>query len=194
MGAAVVAAVGILIASGTLTGTHGTGGTVRLRPMQSMGRKLIADGMEQSGTFRRLVQDLDRSDVIVYVELRSDMPSHIVGSLRFITPSATDRFLKIALNRNYDWSTLIALLGHELQHVHEVASAREVRSPGDLRAFYHRVGIRVGPNAYDSREAQRTGQIVRAELRGGSRPVLAGRHASLDRILLGSGSIEAGAQ
>jgi hypothetical protein len=192
MSAVPLALVCILIASHAIVEQGGSGaGTVRLRPMQPMGRTLVAEGLKRSGTFRRLVRDLDRSDVIVYVDLRADMASHVVGSLRFVAPSATDRFLRISLNRHYDRSTLIAFLGHELQHANEVANAHDVRSADGLRAFYQRIGIRVGRNAYDSREAQAAGQIVRAELRGGPVPMLAERHVSLDRILLGSGSIEA---
>jgi hypothetical protein len=195
MGAVTLAVIGLVIVSGSIgeEDHRRTAGTVRLRPLQSMGHRLVSDGLKQSGTLRRLVEELDRSDVIVYLELRGDMPSKIAGSLRFVAPSASDRFLRISLNRRHEWSTLIAMLGHELQHATEVAAAREVRSADGLRAFYQRVGIRVGENAYDSSAAQEMGRIVRAELRGAPR-LLPGRRASLDEILLGSGSIEAAAQ
>ena len=192
MSAVSVAVICILIASSTVVENGGDGeGTVRLRPMQPIGRKLVADGLKRSGTFRRLVRELDRSDLIVYVDVRGDMASHLVGSLRFAARSTTHRFLTISLNRHYDQPTLIAFLGHELQHANEVAGARDVNSAEDLRAFYQRIGFRVGRNAYDSREAQVAGQVVRKELRLGSPALLAERHVSLDRILLGSGSIEA---
>lgn len=163
-------------------------GTVRLRPTQAMGRRLVSEGIERSPTIRRLVSELERSDVIVYIELRPDMAGGVVGSLRFVAPSATDRFLHISLNRRHAWSTLLAFLGHELQHAAEVAAAPDVRSADDLRTFYRRTGIRVGRDAYDSTAAQETGRLVHAELRGGS-PVLKGRFVSLEKLLLGSGSI-----
>jgi hypothetical protein len=166
--------------------------SVRLRPIQPIARKLVADGLKRSTTIRQLAERLRASDLIVYVEVRSDMPSGTVGSLRFVAPSASDRFLRISLNQRYDWTTLIALLGHELQHVREVADAPGVRSAEDLRRLYESMGMRVGRDAYDSLEAQMTGQLVRAELRGGA-TTLAGRRVSLDAILRGSGSIAAAA-
>ena len=53
-----------------------------LRPMQKDAEDLIAQGMAQSPTFRRLVNQIERSDVIVYVDLRPDMRDSIGGSLR----------------------------------------------------------------------------------------------------------------
>ena len=44
-----------------------------VRPMQKDAEDLIAQGMAQSPTFRRLVNQIERSDVIVYVDLRPDM-------------------------------------------------------------------------------------------------------------------------
>jgi hypothetical protein len=194
MRGAAMAALGIMLASATLTGDeHAPIEAVRLRPMQPIARKLVEDGLKRSATIRQLAERLRASDLIVYVEVRSDMPSQTVGSLRFIAPSASDRFLRIALNRQYDWTTLIALLGHELQHVSEVADAPDVRSGEDLRRLYQRVGIRVGRDAYDSLEAQMTGRLVRAELRGNTSTLVGGRRVSLDSLLLGSGSIAAAA-
>jgi hypothetical protein len=188
MRAVAIAALGILVGTTTLSGDEGRRSeTVSLRPTEPIARKLVSEGLRRSPTIRRLADRLQRSDVIVYVDVRSDMPSHTVGSLRFVTPSASHRFLRISFNRQYDRTTLIALLGHELQHANEVADAKEVRSAEELRRFYQRVGIRVGRDAYDSVEAQMTGRLVRTELRGGTTAVADGRRVSLDGILLGSG-------
>ena len=106
---------------------------------------LIATGMDRSATFRQLVRRIERSDVIVYVEARHDMRDGVGGSMRFIARSATDRFVRIQLNADCSNHTLVALLGHELQHVVEVADHAEVQSPDDLRDFYRRTGVRTGP-------------------------------------------------
>jgi hypothetical protein len=188
MRALVIAALGIVVGTTTLTGDEvRPSESVRLRPVEPIARKLVSEGLKRSATIRHLADRLRESDVIVYVDVRSDMPSQTVGSLRFVSPSASHRFLRISFNRQYDRTTLIALLGHELQHANEVADAKEVRSAEDLRRLYQRVGIRVGRDAYDSVEAQMTGRLVRAELRGGATAVAEGRRVSLDRILLGAG-------
>src|SRR5262249_49621780 len=94
-----------------------------VRPIQKDAEALIAEGMAQSPTFRRLVNELEQSDVIVYVDLRPDMRDSIGGSLRFLGKSATHRFLRIQVNRADAPIWRVALLGHELQHAVEVARA-----------------------------------------------------------------------
>jgi hypothetical protein len=136
----------------------------RIRPMQDVGARLLADGMAHSPTFRWLVDRLDRSNVIVYIDVRPDMPAHLGGSLRFLARSATDHFVKIQLNRVFHRKTLVALLAHELQHAVEVAESGQVNSADDLRQLYRRVGVLTGTDQYDTVAAQRAGYVVRDEL------------------------------
>jgi hypothetical protein len=133
--------------------------------MQSDGDRLLALGLKKSPTFRQLVNRLEQSDVIVYIDVRPDMPGHLGGALRFLAKSARARFLRVNLNRVYPVTTLVALLGHELQHAVEVADAPDVMSAEDLRVLYRRVGVCTGPDSYDSLAARRTGIRVLEELR-----------------------------
>ena len=137
-----------------------------VRAMQPDGEKLLALGLATSTTFRGLIDRLEHSDVIVYVDVRSDMPQSLGGSLQFLARSVTDRFVRIRINRNSSrlWQT--ALLGHELQHAVEVANAPDVESTSGLRALYRRIGVRTGVDAFDSMAAQQAGYAVRAELAG----------------------------
>jgi hypothetical protein len=142
-----------------------------VRAMQKDAEKLIAQGMAQSPTFRRLVNRIERSDVIVYVDLRPDMRDSIGGSLRFLAKSATHRFLRVQVNRADAPVWQVALLGHELQHAVEVVEAEEVASGDDLRSLYRRIGVRTGIDAYDSMAAREAGYTVRDEIvasRGGN--------------------------
>jgi hypothetical protein len=136
----------------------------RIRPMQDVGARLMADGMAHSPTFRWLVDRLERSNVIVYIDVRPDMPAHLGGSLRFLARSASDHFVKIQLNRVFQGRTLVALLAHELQHAVEVAESGQVDSADDLRRLYRRVGVLTGVDRYDTVAAQRAGYVVRDEL------------------------------
>lgn len=135
-----------------------------VRALQKDAETLIAEGMAQSPTFRRLVNRLERSDVIVYVDLRPDMRESIGGSLRFLAKSATHRFLRVQVSRADAPLWRVALLGHELQHAVEVAEAEDVASSEDLRALYHRIGVRTGLDAYDSMAAREAGYTVRDEI------------------------------
>ena len=151
----------------------------RVRPMQPQVEKLIATGMSRSAAFRRLVREIEASDVIVYVEARRDLRAGLGASMRFVTTSASDRFVRIQLDARHNPLVLVALLGHELQHVVEVAQNRSIRSADDLRAFYRKTGLRTGPDAFDSEAARRIGYLVREELLG--RPASDVRMASAGR-------------
>lgn len=143
----------------------------RLRPMQHDGARALAEGIAHSPTFRQLVERIEGSHVIVYIDLRPDMPSQRGGALRFLARSATDCFVKVQLNRAFTGRTLVALLGHELQHAVEVAEAGDIASAGDLRTLYRRVGERTGIDQFDTLAARRVGYTVRQELKS---------HASTD--------------
>lgn len=164
--------------------------STRLRPTQAIGRRLLAEGFAKSPTFRRLVTRLQRSDVIVYIRVRTDMPSAIGGSLRFVASSATDRFLMVSLNAENSGGMLIALLGHELQHAVEVADAPDVRSTVGLAALYRSTGVRMAVDAWDSKAAQQAGHVVRAEVLAAPGDTRLARHASAhDDEVLAGGSI-----
>jgi hypothetical protein len=137
----------------------------RVRPMQQRVEALLATGMARSETFRHLVRRIEASDVIVYIEARRDLRAGIGASMTFVATSATDRFLRIQLDARHTPNMLVALLGHELQHVVEVVDEATVRSADDLRAFYRTSGVRTGPDSYDSVAARDAGYRVRAEIR-----------------------------
>lgn len=160
----------------------------RVRPMQRRVEALLATGMDKSATFRQLIRRIEGSDVIVYVEARHDLRSGVGASMRFVTRSATDRFVRIQLNADYSNHTLVALLGHELQHVVEVAEHPEVQSPDDLRAFYRRTGVRTGPDSFDSEQARQAGYLVRDEIIKRPGDLRMARAASSDEQRLLDGS------
>jgi hypothetical protein len=140
--------------------------TARVRPMQPKVEKLLATGMDRSAAFRRLVREIEASDVIVYIEARRDLRAGLGASMRYVATSASDRFVRIQLDARHNPLVLVALLGHELQHVVEVAQNRSIRSADDLRAFYRKTGLRTGPDAFDSEAARQIGYLVREELLG----------------------------
>lgn len=140
----------------------------RVRPLDSLGRTLLADGIARSSTFRRLVDRIESSDVIVYVRLKRKLLPNVAGALSFVGKGATDRFLLVQVDRRYPWATLIALLGHELQHAVEVAEAPAVESAEELGRHYRHTGLTTGDDTFDSVAAREAGASVLAELYGGN--------------------------
>jgi hypothetical protein len=136
-----------------------------LRPQGSNLEQLLREGSERSATFRRLVEALERSSVIVYIELGTGLPSTVGGKLRIFGNSPSHRFLRITLNPQSARPVLVTLLGHELQHALEIARSSEIQDESSFRAFYARFGLSTrSPDSFDSLEAREVEQRVRAEL------------------------------
>ena len=136
----------------------------RVRGVTPKMKELIETGIKRSVTFRLLVDRLNKSDVVVFLETK-DLPSSLDGRLVFLTTAAGTRYLHAQLTPGLNMEELIAVAAHELQHAVEVATHPEVRCSDTLRGLYQRIGI---PSAvkdrYDTAEAQSTGRRVRAEL------------------------------
>ncbi len=166
MRAAIAAIIGAFLAGGIqpVSGESIANPYAHVRAMQKEGAALLADGIAHSPSFRRLVNRIEQSDVIVYIDLRPDMRPGVGGSLRFLAESATDRFLRIQVNRTVARLWQVALLGHELQHAVEVADAPGIHSAEDLRMLYRQIGVRTGADTYDSIAARQAGFTIREEI------------------------------
>ena len=140
-----------------------------IRTLQARVTAVLEDGVRGSATFRNLVGAIESSDIIVYIELAPYQSTQAKGGLRFISATAKHRFLLISLSfgPNYVPSQymLIGLLGHELQHVLEVAQSPEVRTEDAFHELYERIGFFSRQNAYDTDAALEVGARIWAELR-----------------------------
>lgn len=129
-------------------------------------RRLLKRGYRNSPTFAGLIARLQRSDVIVYVEDVPRLPGALDGRMMMLPRVNSYRYVRIQLALRGTPEDSIALLGHELQHAVEVADAIEVHDTDGLQRLYQRIGLRAGPQVYDTIAAQDTGKIVRRELAG----------------------------
>jgi hypothetical protein len=138
--------------------------TRHIRTSATSVRKLMRHGFRHSSTFAALVSRLQRSDVIVYVEDVARLPGSLEGRMMMLPRVNGFRYIRIQLSLRGAPEDSIALLGHELQHAVEVAQAAEVVDAKGLERLYQRIGVRSGPQVYDTTAAQDTGRIVRREL------------------------------
>jgi len=126
---------------------------------------LIARGAARSATFKRLLDELNKTDVVVYLETNVALPVGLEGRLTFLTAAGGVRYLHAQVTTGLRFEELIAVAGHELQHALEVAQHPRVRDGRSMRALYERIGVKTGvPHRYDTAEAQSTGRRVRAEM------------------------------
>src|SRR5262245_54516975 len=82
---------------------------------------LMDAGLARSETFRRLVAQVDASDVIVYVEAKRYAHPTLGGYMvHDIISRGGYRYIRVAVDVVGSVDRLVAVLGHELQHVIEI--------------------------------------------------------------------------
>lgn len=124
----------------------------------------IRAGAEGSATFRELLNRLSDSDLIVYVQV-VDRITNAWGHTYFVTSTATVRYVRIEVVVAGNFSEMVALVAHELQHAVEIARAPSVRDRQSLAQFYLGMGENsLASGQYDSAEARLTEGRVKREL------------------------------
>ncbi len=112
----------------------------RVRPVDRKARLLLEDGAAGSATFRAMIETLEQSDLIVYVETRALRPK-LEGRLQLMAASRNGRYVLISVGLPSCNIDLVGRLAHELRHAVEVAGAPEIRDQQSLLRFYRRLGL-----------------------------------------------------
>jgi hypothetical protein len=102
---------------------------------------VIAQAAERSPTFKRLLDSINTTDGLVYIAAGTCQQS--VRACLHMTLDVAEpyRLLRVFVNpRGTTSCELMALLGHELQHVVEVLSNPNIRSTPALVSFFHQIG------------------------------------------------------
>src|SRR5262249_41866844 len=94
----------------------------------------------RSHTFARLVDSLERSNVVVYVVFNAQLPPGIGGRTTFLTSSGKWKYLHIAICPRLSEFQRIAMGAHELHHALEISSSPDVHDRQSLRALYRAIG------------------------------------------------------
>ncbi len=139
-----------------------------VRALDMISSAALARGLEESERFRRLLDELQASDVIVHVVASPSLPTGMMGTMRFVTQIGGARYVRIDLASLAVPDVRVATLAHELQHACEIARS-EAGSHAAVRDLYRSIGHKV-PGARDSFEtddARRAGTDVWFELRSG---------------------------
>jgi hypothetical protein len=115
---------------------------------------LFRAGLSRSPTFRQLVDTLDHSDVIVYVEPK--LTREALGGFlsHTVVTGGAYRYLHIAINTRGAEERLVALFAHELQHAVEVAQHDDVRDERRIRQLFDSLAIKFGCGGTSCSETQ----------------------------------------
>jgi hypothetical protein len=129
---------------------------------------LIAEGAAQSPSVRALLDRIDGSDVVAYVRLRTFTSTELEGRVMFVSSVGGFRYVVIELACGRRRAALLATLGHELQHVVEIASAPSIVNARTLASHYERIGehtnAHLGLTMFETDAAREAERHVRREL------------------------------
>ena len=142
----------------------------RVRAEDSRIAALIIRAYRLSATFRHVVDTINETDGIVYVE-----PGQRCGRARAcmmlkVTVAGPSRILRIVVDpRQADDCDLMASIGHELWHAAEVLRDPSITSDFAVRLFYDSVAWQPvdenPPRLWETVAAEKAGSDVRTELR-----------------------------
>jgi hypothetical protein len=145
-------------------GTANTLVLVRIRTHTPVVATLIQEATERSATFRRLLEAINTSDGIVYVN-EGDCGHGVRACLVKVIAAPPNRILLVKVDtRRADWD-LMGSIGHELRHVVEVLGDPTVTSNAAMYFFHTRTGLRGTTSSFETRAAVEAGQAVRREVR-----------------------------
>jgi hypothetical protein len=125
---------------------------------------LIREAIDQSATFRRLVQEIQSTDGIVFV-VRGQCGHGVRACLvLWMAAAGPNRMLRVVVDstRRADIETM-ASLGHELRHALEVLAHSSVRTGGGMFQLYSHRGTVQG--VFETEEAIEAGDAVYVELK-----------------------------
>ena len=141
----------------------------RLRTSDAATRALLQRGIAASPSLRALVDHLERSDVVVYLQC-TRLRSGLDGQLTFVSAAAGLRYVIVQIAWQLTPDRRIAALGHELQHALEVAAHPAIVDQASMKDAYSRIGFEreraSSGTAFDTAAAIRTGERVWKELTG----------------------------
>jgi hypothetical protein len=129
------------------------------------GAKLVADSTRTCPSIRRLLEALEGTDVIVFVEVR-DGVANGRAQLTMMGSRAGVRWLRVTVDARHMWRQQVAFLAHELRHTVEVAMAPEVRDVAGFLHLYERIGYSVGGGRFETAAAVAAENEALRELAG----------------------------
>ncbi len=123
-------------------------------------------GREGSEAFRDLVAEIDVFRVVVHVTTGDTVHFGTAGTTRLAGVVGGWRYLRVVLRTHLTLEERASVLGHELQHVLEIAQS-SASTQKDVRTLYDAIGRPVPGihDAFETAEASHAGLRVLRELR-----------------------------
>ena len=138
----------------------------RIRVESRRLRTELAHTIDRSPTLRAIVRQIEQSNVIVYVTCERFVSVTLEGRTAWASASPDARYVRVQIDCMLAQQRLVAILGHELQHVAEIAAARDVVDTRSFARLFKSIGYSCGgmsPEEFETARALDAGERVRQE-------------------------------
>lgn len=133
-----------------------------VRPQNTRSEEVLADAIKRSPTVAGLVKTIERSPIIVLIELAYDRED--LGRTTILAANDIARLLHIQLNGTLSRDRLVEVLGHELRHATEILGEPEIRDDLSLARVYARLGFETERGHFETDAAQQVELQVHTDL------------------------------
>jgi hypothetical protein len=138
-----------------------------VRPVNGL-RSLVDEAARRSLEVRTLLDQLDATDVIVYIRGRNFEDPELDGRVGLLAVTSLQRYLVIEISGLENTIVQMATLGHELYHALEIAREPSIVDARTLAAHYRRIGEQqgdaIGRLTFETAAAFEAGRRTRREL------------------------------
>jgi hypothetical protein len=136
----------------------------RIRVETRQVRAVLASAIDRSPTLHALVKQIERSNVIVYVTCERFKTVTLQGRTAWGSASADARYVRVQIDCMLVNQDLVAILGHELQHVAEIAAAPDVVDVRSFARLFKAIGYPTcRDEQFETDSAINAGERVRTE-------------------------------
>ena len=138
----------------------------RIRVESGRLRTELAHVIDRSPTLRGIVGQIEQSDVIVHVTCEHFVSVTLEGRTVWGSAGPDVRYVRVQIDCMLPDQRLVTILGHELQHVAEIAAAPDVVDTRSFTRLFKTIGFscRVRwPEQFETAQALAAGERVRQE-------------------------------
>lgn len=133
-------------------------------------RIIISSGLQRSQTFSAIIERLEASDLIVEVQCAHFKSSILAGRTVLLSAQPSVRYVLVEVACPVAQVATLEILGHELRHALEIASAPWVVDEPSLSRLYTQIGYSTcglkmtGAGEFETADALEAGARVHHEL------------------------------
>ena len=141
-------------------------GLQRIRTTSRYLQTALSNATEKSPTLQSIVQRIAASNVIVYVTCERFASSTLSGRTMWAEANREARYLRVQVDCMLPSPQFVAILGHELQHVAEVADTLDVVDSRSFAKLFQAIGYMTchAAEQFETDGAVNAGERVRQEV------------------------------